>query len=70
MYIFIYLHTHTHTHNIPFCPRSQLAGEDAGSTEEDTPSGGGQLGVLPEGGGYMSYEAEDTCHMRRRIHVI
>jgi hypothetical protein len=24
----------------------------------------------PEGGGYMSYEEEDTCHMRRRIHVI
>jgi len=22
------------------------------------------------GGGYMSYEEEDTCHMRRRIHVI
>jgi hypothetical protein len=21
-------------------------------------------------GGYMSYEEEDTCHMRRRIHVI
>jgi hypothetical protein len=21
------------------------------------------------GGGYMSYEEEDTCHMRRRIHV-
>ena len=22
------------------------------------------------GGGYMSYEEEDTCHMRRRTHVI
>jgi hypothetical protein len=22
------------------------------------------------GGGYMSYEEEDTCHIRRRIHVI
>jgi len=21
-------------------------------------------------GGYMSYEEKDTCHMRRRIHVI
>jgi hypothetical protein len=24
----------------------------------------------PHGGGYMSYEEEDTFYMRRRIHVI
>jgi hypothetical protein len=22
------------------------------------------------GGGYVSHEEEDTCHMRRRIHVM
>jgi hypothetical protein len=22
------------------------------------------------GGGYMSYEEEDTCHMRKMIHVV
>jgi hypothetical protein len=26
--------------------------------------------MTPRGGGYMPYEEEDTCHMRRRIHVI
>jgi hypothetical protein len=32
--------------------------------------GKGVLQAGKRGGGYMSYEEEDTCHMRRRIHVI
>ena len=30
----------------------------------------GTEAVAVLGGGYMSYEEKDTCHMRRRIHVI